>query len=129
MGFRLRALIAALLSLLVADLAAEDWPQFRGPGGQGHSSETTAPLVWSGGKLPLILDHINGNNSDNRPKNLRLVCPNCNAQLATHGGGNIGKIEKAEGGFAIISKPDGVWHYVLPAEGPTDEKSKTESRR
>ena len=47
MGFRLRALIAALLSLLVADLAAEDWPQFRGPGGQGHSSETTAPLVWS----------------------------------------------------------------------------------
>jgi hypothetical protein len=29
--------------------------------------------------------------------------------------GNIGKIEKAEGGFAIISKPSGVRQYVLPA--------------
>ena len=26
---------------------AEDWPQFRGPGGQGHSSEGEPPLLWS----------------------------------------------------------------------------------
>ena len=26
---------------------AEDWPQFRGPGGQGHSSEHGLPLYWS----------------------------------------------------------------------------------
>jgi outer membrane protein assembly factor BamB len=26
---------------------AEDWPQFRGPGGQGHSAERGVPLEWS----------------------------------------------------------------------------------
>jgi outer membrane protein assembly factor BamB len=26
---------------------AEDWPQFRGPGGEGHSSERDVPLEWS----------------------------------------------------------------------------------
>ena len=28
-------------------VAAQDWPQFRGPTGQGHSSETGLPLEWS----------------------------------------------------------------------------------
>src|SRR5699024_4240594 len=31
----------------------------------------------------LILDHINGNNKDDRLENLRWVCPNCNMQLPT----------------------------------------------
>ncbi len=38
----------ALLTLLLTSLAlAQDWPQFRGPGGQGHSSEKDLPLTWS----------------------------------------------------------------------------------
>ncbi len=44
---------------------------------------------WYGEHMGLILDHINGNNTDNRLKNLRIVCPNCNATLSTHGGKNI----------------------------------------
>ncbi len=28
-------------------LLAQDWPSFRGPGGQGHSAETGLPLEWS----------------------------------------------------------------------------------
>ena len=28
-------------------LSAEDWPQFRGPGGQGQSAERALPLTWS----------------------------------------------------------------------------------
>src|SRR5215471_5469156 len=28
-------------------VAAEDWPQFRGPDGQGHSDATVLPLAWS----------------------------------------------------------------------------------
>jgi outer membrane protein assembly factor BamB len=28
-------------------VGAEDWPAFRGPGGQGHSSERDVPLEWS----------------------------------------------------------------------------------
>ena len=52
---------------------------------------------------------------DNFPKNLQLLCPNCNSQQPTHGGGNKGKIEQSEGGFAKIRK-DGKKDYTLPAE-------------
>lgn len=44
---------------------------------------------WNGKKMHLILDHINGENDDNRIENLRILCPNCNATLDTHGGKNI----------------------------------------
>ena len=43
---------------------------------------------WMGKKISLILDHVNGVNNDNRIENLRIVCPNCNATLDTHGGKN-----------------------------------------
>ena len=33
--------------LLLLPLYAEDWPQFRGPGGEGHSTEVNLPLEWS----------------------------------------------------------------------------------
>jgi uncharacterized protein with PIN domain len=42
-------------------------------------------------KISLILDHINGNNTDHRLENLRIVCPNCNAGLETFSGKNIKK--------------------------------------
>ena len=45
-------------------------------------------LIWNNKKLILILDHINGNNKDNRLENLRWVCPNCNSQLDTTGSRN-----------------------------------------
>ena len=47
---------------------------------------------WNGKKMSLILDHINGVNNDNRLENLRIVCPNCNATLDTHGGKNKKKV-------------------------------------
>jgi outer membrane protein assembly factor BamB len=37
----------AVLALTALITLAEDWPQFRGPGGQGHSTETNLPLEWS----------------------------------------------------------------------------------
>jgi hypothetical protein len=58
----------------------------------------TAPLVLNGEPFKPILDHNNDNNSDNRPENLQLLCPNCDAQLSTRGGGNKGRIKKAYGG-------------------------------
>ena len=46
---------------------------------------------WNGKDLTLILDHINGENHDDRLENLRWVCPNCNQQLDTTNGKNIKK--------------------------------------
>lgn len=43
----MRPLVAALLFGLAAQsLRADDWPQFRGPGGCGASSETGLPIEW-----------------------------------------------------------------------------------
>jgi len=41
------ALLLVLLSVVGVVSRAEDWPQFRGPSGQGHSSETGVPFEWS----------------------------------------------------------------------------------
>ena len=41
------ALLLTIMSLVCSPLNAADWPQFRGPGGQGHSDATNLPLTWS----------------------------------------------------------------------------------
>jgi hypothetical protein len=74
----------------------------------------TEPLVWNGSPFTPILDHKNGVNSDNRPDNPQFLCPNCDAQQKTRGGANKGRVEKSEGGFAVIDA--GIRHYQLPAE-------------
>lgn len=41
-----------------------------------------------GKDIPLIVDHIDGNPGNNYPDNMRMICPNCDAQLPTYMGRN-----------------------------------------
>jgi hypothetical protein len=40
------------------------------------------------GRIPVELDHINGDRNDNRLENLRILCPNCHSLQPTHRGRN-----------------------------------------
>lgn len=40
------------------------------------------------GRVPVELDHINGDRYDNRIENLRILCPNCHSLQSTHRGKN-----------------------------------------
>jgi hypothetical protein len=40
------------------------------------------------GRIPVELDHVNGDKADNRIENLRILCPNCHSLQPTHRGLN-----------------------------------------
>jgi hypothetical protein len=44
---------------------------------------------WLGIPISLELEHINGDNRDNRRSNLCLLCPNCHSQTDTYRGKNM----------------------------------------
>ncbi len=47
--------------------------------------------LWNGLELRMVLDHIDGDSSNNARGNLRLVCPNCDSQLPTYKNRNKGR--------------------------------------
>ena len=44
--------------------------------------------IWMGHRIPLELDHIDGNHQNNALKNVRLLCPNCHSLTPTFRGRN-----------------------------------------
>ncbi|WP_199780910.1 MULTISPECIES: HNH endonuclease [unclassified Streptomyces] len=51
-------------------------------------AECGNPGEWQGQPLRLEVDHVNGSWWDNRPANLRILCPNCHAATDTYRGRN-----------------------------------------
>ena len=43
------------------------------------------------GRVPVEVDHIDGNANNNSPSNVRLLCPNCHSLTPTYRGLNRGK--------------------------------------
>ena len=69
-------------------------------------------------RLPIILDHVNGNNSDNSPSNLRYLCPNCDSLLSnTRGGANKGRIKRYDENNYLVIEREGPQHYHLFGSG------------
>lgn len=49
----------------------------------GRCAECGTAPEWCGRPMTLEIDHINGDWSDDRPEDLRLLCPNCHATTGT----------------------------------------------
>lgn len=63
--------------------------------------------TWNRKPIIMVIDHINGDNVDNRIENLRMLCPNCNSQQSTFcGRARSGKIvsRKIRGRCSICGK-------------------------
>lgn len=55
--------------------------------GRAHACEVCGQgPKWKGKVLCLQMDHKNGDRTDNRPKNLRFICPNCHSQTENFSG-------------------------------------------
>jgi hypothetical protein len=55
---------------------------------KGHKCENCKNEFWMNEKIPIQLDHIDGNCDNNEDNNLRLLCPNCHSLTETYGGKN-----------------------------------------
>ncbi len=50
---------------------------------RGHKCETCELSIWNGSPIPLEVEHIDGNRTNNELLNLKLLCCNCHALTPT----------------------------------------------
>lgn len=84
-----------------------------------------------GQEIPLEVHHLNGDNKDNDPNNLQLVCPNCHALTDFYRGKNIDtqghqKVEDEDFITALKESPNirqALLSLGLSAKGANYEKA------
>jgi len=54
----------------------------------GHKCSICKKTIWNKKPIPLIFDHIDGDSSNWKKENCRLICPNCDHQQPTFAGRN-----------------------------------------
>jgi hypothetical protein len=66
---------------------------------RGYNCENEGCTVtdWLGKSITLEVDHIDGNSADDKPSNVRLICPNCHSQSPHRGAANKGRGRKSLG--------------------------------
>lgn len=83
---------AKLESLLVKDIDVQSYKLKKRLYESGLKMPKCELCGWNkisvDGRVPLELDHINGDHRDNRIENLRILCPNCHSLQPTHRGKN-----------------------------------------
>jgi hypothetical protein len=50
---------------------------------RGNKCEECGVTEWNGKRLPMEVDHIDGDTNNNDIKNLKVLCPNCHSQTPT----------------------------------------------
>ncbi len=56
---------------------------------RGERCEECGITEHNGKPITFQIDHINGDRTDNRHENLKILCPNCHSQTSTFGVKNI----------------------------------------
>jgi hypothetical protein len=57
---------------------------------RGYYCEVCGIIEHNSKPIGLECDHIDGNPNNNKPENLRLICPNCHSQTESFKGANRG---------------------------------------
>lgn len=63
---------------------------------RGHKCERCQTEKWLENLIPLELEHIDGDNTNNIKSNCILLCPNCHAFTPTYRGKNINTLRKID---------------------------------
>lgn len=64
---------------------------------RGYACEVCGISKWQDKQITLHVDHVDGNPADDRPENVRLICPNCHSQTPFLGAANKGRGRAAQG--------------------------------